>query len=124
MRLSYTITQTYGRTRRLAISASENNGKQLIQTSTTRDKLVRPVRHNCEQLFDYTVQFSWGYICMKDLSDFLAEIIYTLPFLLFFFLVSLIILRDCISVGFLIHLILTLNFKRRGRISSGETLDC
>ena len=61
---------------------------------------------------------------MKELPDFLAEIIHILPLLLVFFLVSLIILRDCISVGFLIHLILTLNPKRRGRIPSGETLDC
>ena len=61
---------------------------------------------------------------MKELSNFLAEIIYILPFLLFFFLVSLITLRDCISVGFLIHSILTLNSERRGRIPSGETLDC
>ena len=41
MRLSYTITQTHGRTRRSAILASENNSnsKQLIYTttSTTRD---------------------------------------------------------------------------------------
>ena len=37
MRLSYTITQTHGRTRRSAVLASENNSKQLIYTSTTRD---------------------------------------------------------------------------------------
>ena len=53
MRLSYTITQTYGRTRRSAILASENNSKQLIKTCTTRDKLVRPVRLDSEQLLLY-----------------------------------------------------------------------
>ena len=53
---------------------------------------------------------------MKKLSDFLATIIHILPFFLFFFLVSLIILKDCVSIGFLLHLILTLNSKRRGRI--------
>ena len=59
---------------------------------------------------------------MQELSDFLAEIIHILPFLLLFFLVSLIILRDCISVGFLLHLIL--NSRRQGRIPPGETLEC
>ena len=58
---------------------------------------------------------------MKETYDFFAEIIHILPFLLFFFLVSLIILRDCISIGFLLHLIL--NFRRRGKIQPGETLD-
>ena len=48
---------------------------------------------------------------MQELSDFLAEIIHILPFLLFFFLISLIILRDCLSVGFLLHL--TLNSRRQ-----------
>ena len=59
---------------------------------------------------------------MEEFSDFLAEIIHVLPFLLFFFLISLIILRVCISVGFLLHL--TLNSKRQGRILPGENLDC
>ena len=34
MRLSYTITQTYGRTRRSPILASENNSKHIIIPST------------------------------------------------------------------------------------------
>ena len=59
---------------------------------------------------------------MKESYDFFAEIIRILPFFLFFFLVSLIILRDCISIGFLLHLIL--NFRRRGKTPPGETLDC
>ena len=57
---------------------------------------------------------------MQELSDFFAEIIHIFPFLLFFFLVSLIILRDCISVGFLLHL--TLNTRRQGKILPGENL--
>ena len=56
MGLSYTIMQTYGRTRRSAILASENNSKQL--TSYTRDKLVRPVRPICEQLCLYFVNYA------------------------------------------------------------------
>ena len=58
MGLSYTITQTHGLTRRSAILASENNSKQLIYTSTTRDKLVRPVRPICEQLCFYFVNYA------------------------------------------------------------------
>ena len=61
---------------------------------------------------------------MKELSDALAKVIHIFPFLLFFFLVSLIILKDCISIGFLLRLILALISKRRGRIPTGENLDC
>ena len=61
---------------------------------------------------------------MKTLSDLLTQIIHILPFLLFSFLVSLINLKDCVSIGVLFHLILTLNSKKRGRIKPGETLDC
>ena len=61
---------------------------------------------------------------MNEFYDLCAEIIYFLPFLLIFFLVSLIILRDCISIGFLLHLTVTLNSERRGKIPPGETLDC
>ena len=75
-------------------------------------------------VFDYTVQFSWSYIYMKELSDALAKVIHIFPFLLFFFLVSLVILKDCITIGFLLRLILTLISKRRGRIPTGENLDC
>ena len=59
---------------------------------------------------------------MKKLSDAIAKVIHIFPFLLFFFLVSLIILKDCISIGFLLRLILTLISKRRGRIPTGENL--
>ena len=58
---------------------------------------------------------------MQELSDFLAEIIHIFPFLLYFFLVSLVILRGCISVGFLLHS--TLNTRRQGRILPCENLD-
>ena len=71
---------------------------------------------------DCKMQSNWSYICMQQLSDFVAEIIHILPFLLFFFLISLIILRGCISVGFLLHLIL--NSRRQGRIPLDETIDC
>ena len=76
------------------------------------------------KFFDYIVQFSWSSICMKELSDVLAKIIRILPFLLFSFLISPIILKHCISFGFLLHLILTLSSKRRGKIPPGEILDC
>ena len=61
---------------------------------------------------------------MKELSDFLAKIIPILLFLLFLFLVSLLILKNCVSVRLLLYLTLTLSSKRRGRIPPGETLDC
>ena len=61
---------------------------------------------------------------MTELSDLFAEILYFFPFLLFFSLVSLIVLDYCISIGFLPQLILTLNSKRRGKIPPAETLEC
>ena len=59
---------------------------------------------------------------MNEFYDFLAGIIHILPFLLFFFLVSLIILRDCISIGFLLHSVLI--SQRRRKIPHGDTLEC
>ena len=61
---------------------------------------------------------------MKELYDIFPKIVYIFPFLLFFYLVSLIILKDCVSIGFLIRLVLTLYSRRQGRIPPGETLDC
>ena len=72
--------------------------------------------------WDYKVQFTWSYICMNESYDFLAGIIHIFPFLLFFFLVCLIILRDCISIGFLLHPVL--NSQRRRKIPHGDTLEC
>ena len=61
---------------------------------------------------------------MKEVPDFFAKILRILPFFLFFFLVSLLVLRDCMSIGFLVHLMLTLSSKRRGRIPRDENLHC
>ena len=68
---------------------------------------------------DKSVQFS-SQLVLHELSDLLAKIIHIPPFLLFFLLVNLINFKCCVSSGFLLHLILTLNSKRRGRIPTLE----
>ena len=112
MRLCYTITQIFGRRRRSAVLASENICKHLMlpvvhprQTGATSEAQFVGIFN----LSTHSCSFLRSYFCMKDLTDFLIKIINILPFFLFFFLISLVLLKCCVSIGFLFHLILRLN---------------
>ena len=64
MRLSYTITQTYGRTRRSAIIASEIKSKQLINQVYPRETGATSEAHLLATLikFDKLGSLLWSYI--------------------------------------------------------------